>query len=144
VLSSIALPRQIRVACILTWIFAAITALGYLILLATIAVDRQFLIDRVKDNPRWDPAYGENTIVTAAVVVSILFLIWCGAAAVIAVFTWRGERWAWVLHVVSTVIAGAVAVLIFPYTLVHLAAIGSALGMLLSRPSREWITSLRR
>jgi hypothetical protein len=135
-------PRQVRLACILTWVFSGITALGFLVLLTAVVVDQQGLIDLVKANPDWDPAY-DDVIVKAAVIGSIVFLLWCAGVSVVAVFAWRGAHWAWVVLSVSTALAGFVAVLRFPYSVVHLAALGITLGLLFSRPARDWFTSRR-
>lgn len=133
-------PRQVRNACLITWITSGFTALVYLVMLAVIAINQQALIDIVTDNPAWNDSYDEDLIVTAAVVGSIVFLIWCAAIAVIAVFTWRGEQWAWIVHLVSTGMAALVAIVALPVSLVHLAAIGAVFGLLLSRPARTWFT----
>lgn len=137
-------PRQVRTACLITWIFSGITALGYVALLAAISIDQQGLIDMVKENPAWDASYDDDLIVTAAVAGSIVFLLWCALASVVAVFTWRGASWAWVVQLVSTGFAALVALLGLPFSLLHLVAIGAAFGLLLSRPSRDWFTSRRR
>ena len=136
-------PRQVRNACLVTWIFTGVTALVYLGMLVVVAVDQQALIDLVTENPAWDPSYDEDLIVTAAVVGSVAFLIWCVAVSVIAVFTWRGAQWAWITHLVSAGMAGLVSLVALPVSLVHLAAIGAVVGLLLSRTSRTWFTTRR-
>lgn len=136
-------PRQVRNACVATWVASGITALGYLALLVVLSIDQQALIDKVKENPAWDSSYDDDLIVTAAVVGSVIFLVWCAVVAVVAVFTWRGATWAWVVHLMSTGVAALVAIAALPFGLVHLAVIGWVFGMLLSRPARSWFTSRR-
>lgn len=139
----VARPRQVRGACLITWILSGITGLGYLALLAAISIDQQALIDVVKDNPAWDDSLDDDLIVTAAVVGSVLFLLWCVAVSVVAVFTWRGAQWAWIVHLVSTGAAALASAVALPWGLIHLVAIASAFGMLMSRPARAWFTNRR-
>jgi hypothetical protein len=131
-------PRQVRIACVLTWVFTAITGLAYLLLLVVLAVDSGGLMDKVRESSGWDSSYDEHTVVVAAIVVSVLFLLWCAGAAVLAYFAWRRAVWAWVMLSVSTGLAALVSIVAVPYSIVHLIALGVAVGMLLSRPAREW------
>jgi len=135
---TLGMPRQVRVACLLTWVFSALTGLGYAALLVALAVDRHGLMTAIKDSPGWRSSYDDSTVIIAAVVVSTLFLLWCAGAAVLAWFTWRGASWAWIVLCVSTALALMVCLVALPYSLVHLAAASYALGMLLGRRTREW------
>lgn len=136
-------PRQVRNACLVTWIFSGLTGLAYVVILAAIVIDQQALVDVIKDSPSWDESIDDDLIVAAAVAGSIIFLLWCVAASVIAVFTWRGAQWAWIVQLISTGLAALVTLLALPWGLIHLAAIGSAFGMLMSRPARDWFTKRR-
>lgn len=131
-------PREVRIACIVTWVFTAITALGYVAVLAAVAIDSQALVDIIKDSSGWDPSYDEDLEVSAIVVGSIIFLVWCLATAALAFFTWRRMRLAWVLLVVSAGMAALISILAFPYSLLHLTAIAVTLGALLNRSTRDW------
>ncbi|MCX6396759.1 MAG: hypothetical protein NTV23_09765 [Propionibacteriales bacterium] len=137
-------PRQVRNACLITWVFSGLTAIGYLAVLVAVSIDSQAMIDMVTESPAWDPSYDEGIIVGAAVAGSILMLLWCAAVAVVAVFTWRGAPWARVVHLISTGVAAVFALLALPWSLAHLAAVGAVLGLLLSAPARSWFTSRRR
>ncbi len=131
-------PREVRIAVIVTWVFAAITALGNLAVLAVVAVDSQGLVDRIKDSPGWNSSYDEDLLVTATVAGSIVFVVWCVAAATLAFLVWRRVRWAWVLLLVSSGMAALFSILAFPFSLLHLVAIAVVFGMLLNRRSRDW------
>lgn len=132
------MPRQVRIACILTWVFSAVTGLAYAALLAALAIDEPGLIKAMEDSPSWRSSYDEKTVVTAAVVAGVLFLLWCIGAAVLAWFAWRRASWAWIVLCVSTSLAALICLIAVPYSLVHLAATAYALAMLLGRRSREW------
>lgn len=136
-------PREVRFSCILTWVSTAVTAVGALLLLIAIGVDRAEVLDAIRGNQDMDSSISDDTLVQGLMVGSVVVLLWCTGAALVAVFTWRGLHWAWVLHVVSTVLAALLAVWLFPNTLLHLAAIGTVLGLLTSRPTREWFSRHR-
>lgn len=131
-------PAQVRTACILAWVFSGVTALGYLALLIAIAVDSGWVMDRVKESPGWDPSYDDDVVLTGAVIMGVLFLLWCVAAAVVALFAWRGAYWAWILLTISTGLAALVSVIAFPLSLIHLAALAAAFGLLLRKTTRDW------
>lgn len=136
-------PRQVRVACVLTWISSGLTAFGCLLLLVWLAVDQQGLLDRLSSDSGLSGTYTDTELVHAAIAGCIVFMLWCAAASVVAVFAWRGFAWARVLLLISTVLAGIASVLGFPASVIQLVAIGASFGMLLSRPSREWFTTRR-
>lgn len=131
-------PLEVRIACIVTWVFTALTSLAYVVVLAVIAVDSQGFLDLVKDSPGWDDSFDEDVLVTAVTVGSIVFLFWCVAAAVLAVFVWRRARWAWVLLLISASVAALVSIVAFPFSLPHMTAIAVTLGTLLHPRSRAW------
>lgn len=137
-------PREVRIACLITWVLTALTAVGYLVLLAYVSIDSDSLVRLVQDSPSWNARYDEDLIVPAVVIGSVVFLLWCAAAAVVAVFAWRGHPWAWIVLAISAGAAAVVATMMFPFSLVHLAGIAGALGLLLGRPARAWFRSQRR
>lgn len=130
-------PRQVRLACIVTWVFTAVTGLAYVAVLAAVAIDSDALLELLQDSPGWDPAY-DDVAITAAVGGSVIFLIWCVAAAVLALFAWRRQQWAWILLLISTAFAALLSLFAFPLSLVHVAALATTFGALISKPSRDW------
>jgi len=131
-------PLEVRIACIVTWVFTAITGLAYVAVLAALAIDSQGLVDLLQDSPGWDDSFDEDVVVTAATAGSVVFLLWCVAAATLAFFAWRRMRWAWVLLLISTGVAALVSILAFPFSLPHMSAMAVTLGTLLNRRSRDW------
>jgi len=134
-------PAQVRLACILTAVFSAITGLGYLAVLVMLAVDSTALVNRLKENPNWDDSFDEDTVTTLATVAGVGFLVWSVAALVLAVLVWRRVRWAWVLLMVSILMAGLLSILAFPYSLAHMAAVGVSGGLLMRRSTRDWFAA---
>ncbi|RNL60446.1 hypothetical protein EFK50_19150 [Nocardioides marmoriginsengisoli] len=133
-----AMPRQVRTACLLTWIFSGITALLWVAFLVVLAVDSEPLLTAVKDTPTWDARFDDDVLTTALVVTSVFFLLWCVAASVLAVFVWRRAYAAWILLAVCVGAAALVSALAFPVSLVHLVAASFTTGMLVTKPSRDW------
>ncbi len=132
-------PGPVRLACLLTWVFTAITSVAFVGMLVAVAVDSDAILERMRDSPGWDSVY-EDYAIAATVMVSVVFLVWCIAASVVAFFAWRRQQWAWILLLVSTGLAALVCLLGIPLSLVHLAAAATTFGALLSKPSRDWFS----
>lgn len=133
-------PTQVRVACILTWVFAGLSAAGYVLLGVAIAVDRGEMLELMRENASvQDTSISDDTLIAALVVISALTVIWCLAACVLAFLVWRRNAWAWRALLVSVGVAALVCLLALPLSLVHLAACGVAFGLLVRPSTRAWI-----
>lgn len=133
------MPAQVRVACILTWVFAALTGAGYLVLALVVLVDRDATLDLIRDNASLrDASLSDDTLVAAMVAVSLMIATWCLSAVVFAWFTWRRRRWAWLVLTVGVGLAALACVLAIPFSLVHLAALGVTFRLLLHGRTRAW------
>lgn len=138
-------PTQVRVACILTWVFAGLSAAGYVLLGVAIAVDRGEMLELMRENASvQDTSLSDDTLIAALVVVSALTVIWCLAACVLAALVWRRHLWAWRLLLVSAGVAAAVCLLALPLSLLHLAACGVSVGLLVRPSTRAWIRGADR
>lgn len=138
-------PTQVRVACILTWIFSAVTGALYLLIAVALLADRAGMLTLLKDNPTVrDTKLTDDQLVAAIVTVSFLVVLWCIAACALAVLAWRRHAWARTLLMVSIAVAFSVELVGFPYTLLHLAAAVVAFRMLLNPGSRAWFRGADR
>ena len=132
-------PSQVRLACVLTWVFSLVTAALYLVVGTALLVDRAAMLDLLRDNPTVrDTRLSEDQLVTAIVGVSAVIVVWCLAACLLALLAWRRHTWAWILLVVSVGFAAIVEIIALPFSVLHLAAAGVALRMLLAGPARAW------
>jgi len=131
-------PAQVRLACILTWVFSSVIALGYAGVLVLLIANKPWVAREMQKSPGWKDSFDVDTVTALATAASVVFVIWSLAAIVLAVLVWRRVRWAWILLLVSTCIAGLVSVLGFPFSLPYVAAIGATAGMLMRRPTRDW------
>ena len=134
-------PTQVRLACVLTWVFSTLAALGYAAVLVALVVDKDGIVRELEKSPSWKASFDTDTVVTVLGLGSAVFLVWSLAAIVLAALVWRRVRWAWVALLVSAWLAGLVSivsVLAFPAGLPVLAAIGAAAGLLMRRTTRAW------
>ena len=134
-------PPQVRIACILTWVFSSATAFGFACVLLAMAIDQDRLVEELRKSPAWEKSFDVDTVTTVVATASVILVVWSLAAIALAVLVWRRTRWAWALLVISAWMAGLVSVLAFPYSLFslpYLAVIGASLGMLMRRPTRDW------
>jgi hypothetical protein len=130
----------VRIACILTWIFSLLTGGVYLLLILLVAVDRGEVIDLLRDNASiQDTSLTDNQLIGLIVAMSAVVLLWCLAAALLALLTWRRHAWAWIMLLVSIGFAGLFELFALPFSLLHLAACGIAFALLLRAPARAWI-----
>ncbi|WP_123222656.1 hypothetical protein [Nocardioides pocheonensis] len=138
-------PTQVRVACILTWVFSALTGGLYLLISVALLADRGGMLKLLKDNPTVrDTKLTDDQLVAAIVTVGVLVVLWCLAAGVLAALVWRRHAWARTLLMVSIAVAFSVELVGFPYTLLHLAAAVIAFRMLLRPVSRAWFRGAGR
>ena len=132
-------PRPVRIACALTWVFGLMTGVLYALVGLGVLADRDGVLDLLRDNPTVrDSNLSDDQLVVLIVVVSALIALWCLAACLLAFLTWRRHAWARILLMVSTGVALALELAAFPFSLLHLVASVTALRMLLVAPTRAW------
>lgn len=131
-------PRQVRIACVLTWVATAVSVVGALLLVLVALTDEDALIDEVVADSRWDASADPDLIVPAVLGFAVVVILWCLLNAVLAWFVWRRRRGAWIGLLVSVALAAGVSVIGFPPSLLHMAALAGALGLLTSAPTRAW------
>jgi hypothetical protein len=136
---SATVPTAVRVAAILTWVFSGLTAAMSLLGVVAVGVSREEILDRLKEDASVrDAALSDNTLVALVIVVSMVIVVWCIAASVLAVLTWRRHTWAWIALSVSAGIAALLSLPAFPVSLANMAASGLALGLLVRPSTRAW------
>jgi hypothetical protein len=133
------MPVELRVACVLTWAFSAVTAVGYLLVIAALAVDRVGVVDVARDNAGIsDATVSDNQLVGIVLAVSSLFLVWCVLASLLAALCWRRHAWASVALLVSCGMATVFAAVAVPYSALHVGASMAAFVLLLRPSVRAW------
>lgn len=137
-------PREIVVACVVTWIFTSLTAFMVAATAIALAADRAGFLKMMRSSPQWKASYETSLPSTSdAVLAGVIGVGWCLAAAALAFLVWRGVEWAWFLLIGSTVVAAAVCLLALPWSVLMLAVLAFSLGRLVSPRSRLWFASGR-
>jgi hypothetical protein len=137
-------PGALLGACLVTWTVTALALLTLLGSVAVLATDSGYVLDSMHEqNPTLaDQGISDHAILVTAFVMCGMFILWAVAALVVAVFCFRGRRWAWyVLMVFAAGLAafsvlGALASLLM---LLPLAAAIAVLVMLLRPEVRAWM-----
>lgn len=134
------IPTAVRIACILTWVFSALTATVYVVLIIVAAADRAGAVDLVRDGGGIsDVTATDSEIIGILVAMSALMLVWCLLASLFAALTWRRHAWASVVLLVSCGVATLFEVVAFPFSLLHIGASVTAFVLLLRPSVRTWV-----
>ncbi|MBO9521981.1 MAG: hypothetical protein J7518_10635 [Nocardioidaceae bacterium] len=133
-----AIPARVRIACWTTWVFTAVTGVAALASIVVLLLHQDALVDEVTSSEAWKASMDESLIVPTAVGLAVVMALWCAVAAVLAVFAWRRQTWAWVLLLVSTGFAALFSMFAMPRSVAHLVATALCLGLLLNREIRAW------
>ncbi|MCW2753109.1 MAG: hypothetical protein JWQ32_520, partial [Marmoricola sp.] len=134
-------PRSVVVACVLTWTFAGLTGLMFGTTSIALAANRNGFINLMRQSPQWKASYADTLQGNAFVVTGAVIGLWCIAAVLLAVLVWRGVTWAWILLIVSTVLATVLCLYALPLSIPMFAVLAIALGRLLSPPTRVWFAN---
>ncbi|MCW2856489.1 MAG: hypothetical protein JWR52_2104 [Marmoricola sp.] len=134
-------PRSVVVACVLTWTFAGLTGVMFGSTSIALAANRSGFIKLMRQSPEWKASYADTLQGNTFVVTGAVVGLWCIAAVLLAVLVWRGVAWAWILLIVSTVLATVLSLYALPLSIPMFAVLAIALGRLLSPPTRVWFAS---
>ncbi|WP_151084183.1 hypothetical protein [Nocardioides cynanchi] len=136
-------PSTVLWACVITWIFAGLTALTLVVSVSFLAANSTAVLAKMHDQ---NPALAEQGLSDHAILVICyvfcgLCILWCLVAAGCATLVFRRVRWSWLALVVST--SGVAALCLLGVvgsviTLVPLAAAGVTLALLVRPESRRW------
>lgn len=133
-------PREVRVACVLTWVFSAVTGALYAAVVVTVAVARDDIVHRLDENSAIRSAdLSETQLVGLLVAFSAVVVAWCIVAALLAALTWRRHAIGRRLLLVSAAASLLLSVLVLPYSLVNVAASAATFLLLLTPPARAWV-----
>jgi hypothetical protein len=137
-------PVAVVWACVLTWIFSSLTALGMTASAIAIAVQPALMFDEVhRQNPDL-AAQGvtDGILAAASYVVAGFVLLWCVSAIVFAVLVWRRVAWARIVLMVCAASCAALSLLgsVFGAFLLvlPLVASGVVVALLVRSDARPW------
>jgi hypothetical protein len=133
------MPMQVRVACLLTWVFAGSVALLYAVMLLVLVAARDEVVDYVLQSPEWQRAEIDRDLLVPVLWVGcLMFLGWSVGALLLAWFTWRRHNWARFLLVGSAAAAALAGLVAFPFSLFHVLACVLTITGLFAASSRAW------
>lgn len=132
-------PAEVKVACIVTWVFSGAVALLYAVMAVVLLVAQDRIVKLVLDSPAWARSnLRPDLLVPVLWLGCLLFLGWSLAACVLAFFTWRGHGWARWLLVASAAAAFVAAVFALPVGIPNQIACAVTFGGLLTPRARAW------
>ncbi len=132
-------PLSVTIAAVLTWVFAGLTALAYVVVAGMLLVSKDRLINLVEQDPQLSRLdITTNELLAALWVMSAVVLFWSLAAIVLAAFAFRRQRWARITLAVSAGVAALVSLLAFPVGVVHMIAAGAVVVLLFIGGANEW------
>jgi ethanolamine utilization protein EutA (predicted chaperonin) len=130
-------------ACIITWIATSGVAVMMALTALAMAVARnEIFAELQRQQPDFDfQGVSQRDLAIAVVLVACVVMLWCIAAAVLAVLAMRGMAWARIALVVSAIAAGVASLIgMFANPLLVVVVICTAVvaGLLLRRNVGEW------
>lgn len=137
-------PSGVVVACVLTWICTGLTVAALIASAVVLAVSPDEMLDQVhRDSPELaQQGISDDLLIAATYLMIAGVVLWCLAAAVMAVLVLRRVDWARIVLLVSTIAAAALCLLgsVMGAILLVLPLAASALctGLLLRPETREW------
>ena len=137
-------PAVVTWACMLTWIGTGVTVLAMIGSAVLLAIEPDRMLDEVhRENPDLaGQGISDDLLLTVTYLMIVGIIVWCVAAAVLAVLVFRGLEWARIVLIVSACVAGAICLLGVVVGAVVLAAplIVSVLSvaLLLRAEARPW------
>jgi hypothetical protein len=139
------MPRSVRVACLLTWVFSGVVAVVYAAMFVGLLVAQDEMVDFVLNSPEWERANLDSDLLVPVLWLGcLMFLGWSAGALVLAWFTWRRHDWARYLLAVSAGGALVAGLFAFPFGLPHQVACVVTIVGLFNAQARAWFAQPRR
>ena len=132
-------PGSVTTAAVLTWVFAGLTTLAYLLVVVMLMTARQPLVDAIQADPQFESLpMSTDDLLAVLWVMSAVSIFWSVSAFTLAVLVYRRVGWARVALVVSAAAAMLVSLLAFPFGLLHGLAAATTFALLLGKRSAAW------
>ncbi len=136
-------PREVVVACILTWVFAGLVLVGSAFLVMGLLIAPDTVKDAYQDSAQADDI-SFSTLRQSVLVAGSLFAVWSIGAIAVAVFAMLGRNWARITLLASSAMAAGLFLLSAPSSgyllLVPMLACVHTVMVLLRRHVVEWYT----
>lgn len=139
-------PAAVVWACALTWALSGLVAVGMVLSAVVVAVSPDVFLDQLRrQDAQLAEDVTEDLLIGTIIGMAVVLVVWCTAAAVVALFAFRRAGWARVTLLVSAAVAGAGCLLgtalgSFPL-LVPMIGCAVTVSMLNRREVRAWFAA---
>lgn len=140
-------PATVKVACLVTILLSALTALAAaatMVMLLVMPRDeiRQAVDDALSVDPQLQEAVQgsidlSDLIAMVGVALGVI-VIWAAIATMLAILTWRRHNWARALLITSAVVAAIFSALALPATVLHVVATIGVVVLLVVPATNAW------
>jgi hypothetical protein len=136
-------PAAVLWACVLTWTFSGIVAVGMVLSAIVIVVSPDLVLDELRrQEPSLAEDVSEDLLIGTTIAMAAGIVLWCAAAAVVAWFAFKRATWAQITLLCSAGIAAMICLLgtlvgSFPLVIIVAGCAGTA-SMLLRPEVRQW------
>lgn len=132
-------PTAVTVAAWLTWVFAGLTAVFFLLTVVAILVDHQAIVEAMQRNPQVAAMGLSGREILGYVWVTVAVVIfWAFAAMALAVLAYRRVELGRILLIVSAAAAGLMGLVAVPVGWLNAAAAIACVVLLSRRSVRAW------
>ena len=132
-------PVQVTVAVWLTWVVSAFVAFVFVLVVLTMLLDRDRLLEEIQRTPTLtDAGFTTRQILGFMWVLSAVAIVWSLGAMALAALAFRRVEVARVALVVSGIVAGLVCLAAVPVGWPGAVAAFTTVTLLSRRPTRDW------
>ena len=132
-------PVQVTAAVWLTWVFSAFVAFVFLLVVLTILLDRDRLLEEIRRTPTLTGAgFTTRQVLGFMWVLSAVSIVWSLGAMALAALAFRRVEVARVTLVVSAIVAGLVCLAAVPVGWPGAVAAFTTVTLLSRRSTRDW------
>jgi hypothetical protein len=138
-------PATVVVAAGLTWLFSGLTAVLWLIVVGMLLGARDRLVNLIETNPtlqNYEQQTGQSiptdAVIGAVWVWSVIGLVWCLIAMVLAFLAFRRANWARITLAVSAGVTALVSIVALPVTAGNLISAAAVVVLLFTGGANQW------
>lgn len=134
-------PASVAVAAALTWFFAGISALLFLLIVGMLMFGQDVLVEAMRADQRFDElGVSVDDLLAAVWVVSAIAIFWSVSAVVLAVLAFKRVGWARVALAVSAGMTLLVSIGGLPGSLLVMVPAGATLVLLFTGGANAWFS----
>lgn len=132
-------PAGVVVAASLTWFFAGISALVFLLVVAMLMFGQDALVEALRADPRFDDLnVSVDDLLAAVWVISAIAIFWSFAAVALAVLAFRRVGWARIALVVSSAMTVLFSFGALPSSLLLMIPAAATIVLLFTGGANAW------